>query len=272
MRNFSVWKILASGLVLITLLFNVAGANEDPASPTPHVVFLISEDPDNYEATRTIPIFAKMLEREYSIKATVLLGEGRREAFHFPGLAAISEADLIVVFCRRVALPHAQMQMIKGFLKQGKPLVGIRTANHAFSVTGAVAEGHEAWPAFVADILGCENRGYGPQESGVDVTLVPSESKHPIIRKIEPAQWHSEGSIYKVAPLLDEKARVLAKGSANDNVEPVAWTRITNDKSRVFYTSLGYPSDFDKPQVEALMTNGIFWALNMKRAKLIKRK
>lgn len=68
------------------------------------------------------------------------------------------------------------------------------------------------------------------------------------------------------------KARVLAEGSVNDNVEPVAWTRITKDKSRVFYTSWGYPSDFDKPQIKTLLTNGILWTLKVKKTNINKIK
>jgi hypothetical protein len=49
--------------------------------------------------------------------------------------------------------------MIKNYLKQGKPLVGIGTANHAFSLCEPVASGHEAWAEFVPEILGCENTG-----------------------------------------------------------------------------------------------------------------
>lgn len=225
-----------------------------------HIVFLISEDPDNYEAPRTIPPFAEMLSEDHGFRTTVLLGEGDRSAFRFPGFEVIADADLVVVFCRRVALPHDQMQMLKNYLAKGKPLVGIRTAHHAFSPREGVARGHDAWPEFPADILGCENKGYGSQDAGLDVRLVEKERKHPVLNKVEPLQWHGEGSIYHVA-LLDPMATVLVKGKFEDKVEPIAWTRVTKNGSRVFYTSLGYPSDFDKEQYRRLLINGINWAM-----------
>jgi type 1 glutamine amidotransferase len=40
----------------------------------------------------------------------------------------------------------------------------------------------------------------------------------------------------------------------------VAWTR-TAGKSRVFYTSLGYPSDFQTPEFTTILINAIKWAL-----------
>lgn len=225
-----------------------------------HVVFLISEDPDNYEAPRTIPPFAEELSRDHGFRTTVLLGEGERSAFRFPGFEVIADADLVVVFCRRVALPEDQMAMLKQYLADGKPLVGIRTAHHSFSPREGIAAGHEGWPEFPADILGCENRGYGSQDAGVEVTLVQKERKHPILKGVQPSQWHSEGSLYHVA-LLDPGAKVLVMGKSGAKEEPIAWTRVTSNNSRVFYTSLGYPSDFDKQQYRRLLINGINWAL-----------
>ena len=265
--KFDLWKV-AGFLLLSTFLtaHSLAKAiSEVPQKKKPHVVFLISEDPDNYDAPRTIPVFAESLRQDHGFDVTVLLGEGARSAFSFPGFDVISQADLIVVFCRRVALPTEQLKRLKDYLKQGKPLVGIRTANHAFTVREAVAAGHEAWPEFVADILGCENRGYGPEQSGTEVSIVPEEKKHRILRDVDPAQWHAEGSLYLVAPLLDEKATVLMTGSVNGKVEPITWTRYSADKSRVFYTSLGYPSDFNKTQFRNLLLNGIYWAMGLKR-------
>lgn len=231
-----------------------------------HIVFLISEDPDNYEAPRTISAFAEYLRQNHRFKVTVLLGEGPRTAFRFPGLEAISQADLLVVFARRIALTHEQLGMIKNYLKQGKPLVGIRTANHAFSLREPVASGHEAWAEFVPEILGCENRGYSQEDLGTEVSVVPDVKDHPVLKGIELSGWHGKGSTYLVAPLLDQKANVLLTAKVKDkNVpEPVTWTRVTADNSRVFYTSLGYPTDFELPQYRTLLTNGIYWALNLK--------
>jgi type 1 glutamine amidotransferase len=249
----------------ILLVHSFGRAGNPPQKEKPHVVFLISEDPDNYEAPKTIPVFAEKLRREQGFKVTVLLGEGERSAFRFPGLEVVSQADLVVIFCRRVALTPEQLGLLKNYLKQGKPLVGIRTANHAFTAVGEIAAGHEAWPDFVADILGCQNRGYAPQELGTEVSIVPSQKEHPVLKGLEPPQWHADGSTYLVAPLLDQHATVLVTGKVQDKVEPIAWTRYTPDKSRVFYTSLGYPTDFDTPQFTNLLVNGIYWALNLKR-------
>lgn len=263
-------KMCVIRLSLVFIFFLSAFHVSEARTPTPpqkekgHVVFLISEDPDNYEATRTVPVFAEKLRKEQGFRVTVLVGEGPRTAFRFPGLDVLSEADLLVVFCRRLALANDQLTIIRNYLKDGKPVVGIRTANHAFSVREKVAEGYEAWPEFVSEILGCENRGYGPEPLGTKVAIVPAAKKHPIVKGVTPDQWQGDGSTYLVAPLLDKKATVLFTGSVQDKIEPVAWTRYTSDRSRVFYTSLGYPTDFDRPQFVKLLVNGIYWAMDMK--------
>ena len=268
-KGYKAMCVIKVNLLLIFFLsvFHPSEGRKDvpPQKQKRHVVFLISEDPDNYEATRTVPVFAEKLRKEQGFNVTVIVGEGPRTAFHFPGLDVLSEADLLVVFCRRLALTNDQLGIIRNYLKAGKPVVGIRTANHAFSVREKVADGYEAWPEFVSDILGCENRGYGPEPLGTKVAIVPAAKKHPIVNGVAPDQWQGDGSTYLVAPLLDQKATVLFTGSVQDKVEPVAWTRYTSDRSRVFYTSLGYPTDFDKPQFIKLLVNGIYWAMDMKK-------
>jgi len=232
----------------------------------PHIVFLITKDTNNYEAHNTVPRFAETLEKEHGYEVTVLLGTGDHGSYRYPSMDALSQADLLVVFARRIALPHEQMNAIKTYLSKGKPLIGIRTANHAFAVQGKiadVADGFEDWPDFVADFLGCQNRGYGPDALGFDVTVVPEAANHPIVKDLQIKQWHSKGGIYKVAPLLDKEATVLLMGKVNDLVEPIAWTR-TAGKSRVFYISIGYPDDFQTQHFITLLTSGIKWALDKK--------
>src|SRR5690606_12001595 len=149
---------LAILIFIFSLTSPIKGFNQgdnNSRGEKPHIVFLISEDPDNYEAHKTIPPFAESLENEGTYKATVIQAEGPRNSSRFPGLEILSDADLLVVFCRRLAIPKEQLQEIQNFLDQGKPLVGIRTANHAFSVReGKIPDGFKDWHEFVPEILG----------------------------------------------------------------------------------------------------------------------
>lgn len=226
------------------------------------ITFLISEDPNNYEATWTIPGFANLLSNEKGYQTSILLGKGSRESYTLPEEEKITEADLLVVFIRRVALPQVQLQLIKNHLSQGKPLIGVRTANHAFSLPEeTVQSGHEAWWAFVPEILGHENRGYGPANSPTTVTINRKNKNHPILKGISKHSWSSRGNIYLVNPLSSDKStKVLLDGSSSNYAEPIAFTRKVG-KSKIFYTSLGFPTDFSSPPFVQLLSNAVDWAL-----------
>ena len=252
---------VASGVcIAIALLAGTCQAADTSRGPA-GIVFLVNDEPDNYEAARTIPRFAESLRAARGHECTVIQGRLPLEQLHFPGLEAVEKADLLVVFFRRSALATGQLGIIRRHLAAGKPLVGIRTANHAFSVKNPPAAGHETWWEFVPEVLGCENRGYGKTQDGVDVTVAAGQERHPILEGVAPLPWHSQGPLYLVKPLVDAQATVLLQGSGPaSSGEPIAWTRMAG-KSRVFYTSLGFPTDFDLPQYRRLLENGIEWAL-----------
>lgn len=248
-------KAIISCLIILTMMSLNVNAKDKP-----HLVFLVSEDPLNYEAYNTIPRFADELEKDFRV--TVIESKGSLKSSSFPGIETLEEADLLVVFCRRLALPVKEMAIIKDYVNKGKPVMGIRTANHAFTVLdGPIADGYSDWPEFVADVLGCENRGYGPTEIGTDVKVASGVVGHEILQDVEPLEWHSEGNVYLVDPLLDKDAEVLLTGYAGDLVHPIAWTRTAWKNNKVFYTSLGYPTDFEKPQFRKLLKNAIGWLL-----------
>lgn len=229
----------------------------------PHIVFLVSEDSLNYEAHKTIPAFAQYLWNEKEYKMTVLQGKGPNNAFSFPGIEVLEKADLVVLFARRIALPQKQLQLVQDYLKKGGPLVAIRTGNHAFTTRGKISEGYQDWPEFVEEILGCGNHGYGPVELGTDVSVAPGAADHPILKGVKPTQFHSIGNLYRITRLLDKNAVVLLNGKAVNEVQPVAWVRMAG-KSRIFYTTLGYPADFSMDQFKTLLVNAIEWGLGSK--------
>ena len=101
------------------------------------IVFLITKDTNNYEAHKTVPKFAELLEKEHGYKTTVLLGTGRHGDYSYPSIDAVNDADLLIIFARRIALPTNQMNAIRNYVSSGKPVIGIRTAHHAFAVMEA---------------------------------------------------------------------------------------------------------------------------------------
>lgn len=233
----------------------------DTSKEAPSIVFLITQDINNYEAHKTVPVFAEMLRKKHGFRVTVLLGSGTHGAYRYPGMEALQDADLLIVFVRRIALPVDQMRAIKEYLAKGKPLIGIRTAHHAFAALEKIEAGFEAWPEFTPDILGCINRGYGATEPGTDISAVPEAESHSIMKGLPAKKWHAKGQAYHIAPLVDRAAVVLLEGTMGGRTDPVAWTRMSGE-SKVFYTSLGHPADFEMQEFISLLTGAIKWALD----------
>ncbi len=259
------FKIVLTGFLLLAkgiaaYAISLDSSRTHTLSQKQHVVFLISEDPSNYDAHITIPLFADSLQRSSLFKTTVLKGRGTHAAFEFDGLEALETADLLFIFCRRVALPHSQMERIRSYLKAGKPIIGIRTANHGFSALAKAVAGHEGWWGFVPDILGCENKGYEPEKLGTLVNVRKDKSEHPILRGIAVERWKCAGAVYRVA-LVDPEAEILFTAGNINTEEPAAWTRTNYYGGKVFYTSLGYPNDFSMPQFRQLLVNAMHWSL-----------
>lgn len=104
-----------------------------------HIV-LVSGD-EEYRSEEALPQLAKILSKHHGFNCTVLFAQDPENLGivnanylkNIPGLEALSSADLMVIFTRFRALPDDQMQHIDNYLKSGKPVVGIRTATHAFN-------------------------------------------------------------------------------------------------------------------------------------------
>jgi len=221
----------------------------------PHVALIVSDD--HYHADKTLPVFAEELRREYGCYSTVIHGEGTNR---FPAMAELETADAAVLFVRRLAPPKEQLDMFRTYLDAGGSLVALRTASHAFDTRGNRPEGHDEWRSFDPDVLGGNYQGHGPNSKGTDVANVAEMADHPILADIRPARWHSVGSLYYTTPIADD-ATLLMTGSLDDRVEPVTWIRKYGG-ARVFYTQLGHPDDFTKPQFHRLLVNAVFWALD----------
>jgi len=227
------------------------------------ITFLISKDPDNYEADLTIPYFAMKLAKESGFETKVILGEGERNEFKLPELEKNMGSDLLVFFLRRVALSSDQMQLIKNHIAAGKPVLGIRTANHAFSVKeGEIPSGYEDWGGFVPEVLGHENMGYGAAQAPTHIVAEQKPGKR-LLKDIPSGEWESQGNLYLMGSSLDNKAKVILNGTSDGKTMPIAYTRKFG-KSRVFYTSLGYPTDFTHPYFIQFLENAIDWTLKIK--------
>ena len=70
--------------------------------------------------------------------------------------------------------------------------------------------------------------------------------------------------LYKNPHLAEDATVLLRATNASGNTEPVAWARNPDPPKhgRVFYTSLGAPTDFDNPTFQRLLLNAVAWTAN----------
>jgi len=242
----------------------------------PHIVMLIGEV--EYRTCITLPRFAR--ERLYrNFRVSYAFADSRdKNLFH--DLDAIRDADLLLVSVRRRTPPAEQVQLIRDYVDSGRPVVGIRTASHAFAADPPA--GHEAWNAFEPEVLGGNYKGHhgnrGPQHPPTYVRVADGAAGHPILAGCQLGDSSSDDStsngatsehkttswLYKTLP-LEAGTDILLMGRVADRQphEPAAWTYIHRGGGRTFYTSLGHPDDFDDPMFKQLLTGAVYWALDM---------
>ena len=157
-------------------------------------------------------------------------------------------------------LPADQFAIVERFIKSGKPVIGIRTANHAFSLRGEdPPSGYKAWEAFDAEIFGGSYTGH--HGVGPNVKLVAAKP-HPIMTGVDVNTFKGMGSLYKVNPLSKGTTPLLTGTIEGQPAETIAWVNETKYGGKAFYTSLGHVDDFTQPAMNRLLKNAILWAVD----------
>jgi nicotinamidase-related amidase len=229
----------------------------------PRLVMLLAED--EYETEKTLPAFAaKHLSQHFSVIYCYGSDSQRNEIV---GVEQVASADALLVSVRRRALPAKDLELIKTFVARAKPVIGIRTASHAFSLRDTPAPaGLSVWPEFDAQVFGGNYTNHFGNSLTTTLALptdTESNPTHPILQATAALDIQPRGSLYKTSPLAAGSHVLLLGSVPGEEPQPVAWTTIRSDGGRSFYTSLGHPGDFEQPAFEALLSAGIHWACGL---------
>ncbi len=261
-----------------------------------HIV-LISGDQE-YRSEETIPQLAKILATRHGFKCTVLFttdpktGTINPTVNNIQGLEALKSADLMVIFTRFLDLPDAQMQHVADYVAAGKPVVGLRTATHAFNIPKEKKFAKFSFNAGDADY----KQGFGKQvlgetwvnhhgahgKEGTRGKFTDASAKSPILKGIKDGEIFGTTDVYTVnlplpsdcTPLvLGEVTETLkpdskaVAGKKNDPMMPVAWTKTykgDGDKTgRVFTTTMGASQDMEFEATRRMIVNACFWAAGL---------
>ncbi len=231
----------------------------------PRLVMLIADD--EYQTEESLPAFAAKHLGHFN---TTILHESDTERHSIIGVEALRDADALMVSVRRRALPAEHMELVRSFVAQAKPVIGIRIASHAFSLKGKPEpEGTAVWDEFDADVWGGSYDGhYGRDQQTQLRAHLRKDSPFPLKAM---RGFKCGGTLYKTAPLAPGASILLEGQVADEPWHPVAWTFVRSDSGRSFYTSLGHVDDFAQPAFEALLASGINWACGLQRPVSLQR-
>ncbi|MDR2844666.1 MAG: isochorismatase family protein [Puniceicoccales bacterium] len=242
----------------------------------PRVAALTAES--EYRASQRLAEFShdltlRNIHTDFATGTPIMNGPGRH---NLENLQILDDANLALVFIRRRALEPEKMAQIKAYVASGRPVLGIRTASHAFDAKGNVprsggaveaakesADGNLAqWRDFDKDVLGGNYQGhYGHLKTGTDVTVADGQADHPLLKGVA-AKFTSPCWLYRNTPLRTPDATVLLYGhNPGKAPEPIFWINKAG-KGTVAYTSLGHWDDWKIESFRNLMFNTVDFLVN----------
>jgi len=195
-----------------------------------------------YDSEESLTIFRDYIEQNYPVKATMIIYQSEDDN---QSLEPLEDTDVLLVFTRRLSTSGKELERFKAYCAQGKPVVGVRTASHAY----------QNWLEFDKDVLGGNYQGHYGSGPLVHLDISLAAKDHPILQGV--SDFKSHGSLYKNTPLAEDTSLLLT-GKTDEHSEPVAWTRLHRG-GRVFYTSLGQQKDFRDENFLCLLANAAFW-------------
>ena len=254
-----------------------------------HIVLLSGDH--EYRSEESLPELARILAQRYGFKCSVFFTVDPDTGFINPGnsnvsgLEALKTADLMIVFLRFQDFPDDQMQHIADYLDRGGPVIGFRTATHAFQIKRADAKfGKFDWQnkgdfagGFGRQILGetwVSHYGTNHKMSS-RLILEPSQAGHPVLRGVKDV-WVQSGG-YTADPL--PPSTILARGQILNGMTPdsppnpdkkempVAWVRsytgASGKSGRVFTTTHGASEDLLNEGFRRMAVNAVLWAVGL---------
>jgi Trehalose utilisation len=261
-------------------------------------IVLIAGD-DEYHSEEMLPQLARILAERQGFDCTVLFAINSADGTidphqrrNIPGLEALDQADLLILFARFRDLPDDQMKKVVDYVESGRPVIGIRTATHAFAIEVGQTYARYSWNSkvdgweggFGRKVLGetwvAHHGDHGKQSTRA--VIAAGEEKNPILRGIGEHEIWVPTDVYEVRMPLPSACHPLllgqvlsgmhpddppVDGKLNDPMLPVAWTNAytgaLGKTSRVFTTTMGSADDFLNEGFRRLLVNASFWAAGL---------
>ncbi len=258
-------------------------------------IVLVSGD-EEYRSEEGLPQLGKILAKRHGFKCTVLfsladdgtIAPNRHD--NIPGLEALDSADLMIILTRFRNLPDEQMKHIAAYVNSGRPIIGLRTATHAFDIPEGKTYSQYGWHSkqwdggFGRQILGetwINHWGNHGKQSTLGA-IAPGAEKHPILRGIKNGEIWGPTDVYEVRLPMKAGCEPLVLGAVlegmkqtdkpvlggkNNPMMPVAWTNTYTGASgktgRVFTTTMGASQDLLNEALRRMIVNAAYWCVGL---------
>ena len=276
--------VMAAG----SLLINSALAGDTLVFQPPHPgdnvkhIVLISGD-EEYRSEETMPMLGKILSQKHGFRCTVLFAFGPDGADYIDsnnqqglrGLESLDSADLMIIATRFRKPDAEQARHIAAFLNAGKPVIGLRTATHAFQ-GGEKFTDSLTYDQFGRQILGeqwVSHHGKHKVE-GARSVVEPGAGQHAILHGV--SEIFAPSDVYGVTHLtdadtillrgaitesLDPESKSLLDDDRNKPMQPLAWlhpyTAPNGKTGHSFCTTAGASLDFVDEDLRRLIVNAV---------------
>jgi type 1 glutamine amidotransferase len=255
-------------------------------------IVLIAGD-EEYRSEEALPALAKILAQRHGFDCTVLFSIDPEDGTidpnnqeNIPGIEKLTTADMMVIATRFRELPDEKMKYVDEFVQSGKPILGLRTATHAFnyernkqSVYAKYGFRDKQWPGgFGQQVLGetwVNHHGHHGVESTRGV-INPKFRNHPILRGVTDIWGPTD--VYTVTHLPTD-AKVLVFGQVLTGMRPtdppnrdkaqmpLVWVREYHGEkgktSPVICTTMGASVDLKSEGLRRLLVNACYWGLGL---------
>lgn len=254
-----------------------------------HIV-LVSGD-EEYRSEESMPMLAKILSNHHGFDTTVLFSWSADGSYIDPnnikgvtGWEQLASADLMIIGTRMRAYTPETIEHLGAYLNAGKPVIGFRTATHAFK--GGDMMGSISGNDWGLKILGEKwvNHHGSHKSQGARGVLAKGQETHPVLNSVTDVFGPSD--VYGVRHLTDQDT-ILLRGAVTESLDPsskpidgpkndpmmaLAWLHTYESpdgqaKGRSLCTTMGASVDFLNDDLRRLIVNGTYHLLDLEVPK-----